>query len=124
MYAIRWRTVGFGSGRDACGGMGGWSLPDPYPEVLRELLRAGASTADVDGLLEEMIQAEILIRQLTDEREWAWLEQDEALRELNTARSRIRYLERHLRAVGEFPVGEADEEDLEPESCRDVVKYA
>lgn len=101
-----------------------WALPGPYPELLGELARVGPATLDAEELLEELVLAETQNRQLTDDRDLAWLEQDEALRELNAARSRIRFLELHLQSLGDLGVGEVEDEEVEPDSCRDVIKYA
>lgn len=57
--------------------------------------------------------------------ELAYDEQDAALSDLDTAQSQIRYLQRAIRALGEVPLVESEEDEgWQPESCSDVLAAA
>ena len=80
-------------------------------------------------LLEDESQRANELNQRVNEVEFslqlAWEEQDLALTELDTALSRLRFLERAFRELGEIPVGEPDPDDeWVPDRCCDSLVAA
>jgi len=107
-----------------------WQARTSFESDLNQRLEGFEQTLDTSRLgadwRQEKKTIEAQLAKLEKDKDTAWLEQDETLRELDRVRARLAYVGRRLEEHEREPIIDMPNEvdEVQPTSCLDAVQYA